>query len=720
VELHQIEQRLKGMDQSKRSAKTVPKTNSKDQKYRSYREHSNSVKSDQKQNPSEGVKKYESKPRNFKPQESGTTTEKNQWRKSARNNELNEFAANNHSDLPEASNEVKLFWEGLVKKKFDIHNPNHLQLWMQCWIASAAGTRGNSSILMRTLLSLPASRKVLPPSSHVLETMLRFVKRISPIEAGSGPNQQINNAFHHSNFIQSRQSGSFEDLEAIITILKERLSEVVTQVPDAELILTLMDDLKTSYTLAVASSITKNPQDVTKLSSLYMKLHEFDRYKEALERRAEVLNTIKGSMNGEAFEGTDVVGTIEPWMGWLRSPSLGWLMSGHWLIVHDLQSVYATSDDYVKTLTRLWTLLTFYWGAAAVWPHCMHRQTNGPGNEDIQLCGEPLLEAATNHQTCTCMRSGGNHGGNQFCGKPAVWKCHRPYHDAVCARCLQRRQEGLIGPPGIAASTDIYDGVIDRETSRREGMVYLISQLQSRKPPKIAPNWQTSYRLQVSCLVGIIKLTVSRERLTREMPITWCEIIPIDHRESNDSRARALGRVAVRPLSRTDCPILTTMEGETTLDVGTRVAIIDLRAFVPEVVSILSTFAQPSFRNHLAQIPFIDRLIGHEQQQQGDKDDHNDHLTGVGMNDHLRLPNYMTTDIPQSTHKMIFEAIEKSEIEQLRHLSEKQRKLVALDICRLSQVRSLYGTQLEAFTAGLASAVHCTQGPPGTGNHTTL
>ena len=46
------------------------------------------------------------------------------------------------------------------------------------------------------------------------------------------------------------------------------------------------------------------------------------------------------------------------------------------------------------------------------------------------------------------------------------------------------------------------------------------------------------------------------------------------------------------------------------LEAGTRVAVIDLQVFVPEVVSVLSTVADPALSEHLKQIPFGRALIG--------------------------------------------------------------------------------------------------------------
>ena len=57
---------------------------------------------------------------------------------------------------------------------------------------------------------------------------------------------------------------------------------------------------------------------------------------------------------------------------------------------------------------------------------------------------------------------------------------------------MARQQEALVGAPSVYASTDIYDGIVEREVIRREEAVYLLKNVVSRKPPQIAPNWKTS------------------------------------------------------------------------------------------------------------------------------------------------------------------------------------------------------------------------------------
>eukprot|EP00976_Prorocentrum_cordatum_P060639 1175990-Prorocentrum_minimum.AAC.1 len=60
--------------------------------------------------------------------------------------------------------------------------------------------------------------------------------------------------------------------------------------------------------------------------------------------------------------------------------------------------------------------------------------------------------------------------GGGVCGATAAWACPRGSHgDAACKQCVERRQVELVGAPGRHASTDVYDAVVDRETTRRDG-----------------------------------------------------------------------------------------------------------------------------------------------------------------------------------------------------------------------------------------------------------
>ena len=94
-------------------------------------------------------------------------------------------------------------------------------------------------------------------------------------------------------------------------------------------------------------------------------------------------------------------------------------------------------------------------------------------------------------------------------------------------------------------------------------------------------------------LVAVIKLSASREPIARNSVVQWGEIVSYDLKADagQDWEHREKGLMAVRLLSRADCAGMPD-ETEAHIDAGTRLAIIDLRVFVPEVISVLGTFAK--------------------------------------------------------------------------------------------------------------------------------
>lgn len=93
--------------------------------------------------------------------------------------------------------------------------------------------------------------------------------------------------------------------------------------------------------------------------------------------------------------------------------------------------------------------------------------------------------------------------------------------------------------------------------------VYFLSEVTSRRPPALPPNWRTTYRLQCSALVAVARLAASQEALdVRDCPLQWAEIVSTGHDRGavpaadQDHLHRQQGRVALRLLSRSDCHIL--------------------------------------------------------------------------------------------------------------------------------------------------------------------
>ena len=189
-------------------------------------------------------------------------------------------------------------------------------------------------------------------------------------------------------------------------------------------------------------------------------------------------------------------------------------------------------------------------------------------------------------------------------------------------------------------------------------------------------------------------MSASHEPIPRNSLVQWGEIVPADIQagHNQDWKDRSKGRVAIRLLSRADC---FGMPEDTGVHIasGARVAIIDLRVFVPEVISVLNTFSKEDFKDQLNQIPFFNRLIGQDSAPQ----------------------NALMYNKNDSIQQCVRNALENSEIDYIQRLNPQAKLDLINEICSLKPIQSLSGTQLEAFAAALFSAVHCTQGPPGTG-----
>jgi hypothetical protein len=607
------------------------------------------------------------------------------------------------------SRDVMRFWEDLIvkfynsKKKgtaFDLNRDR--DLWLQTWRAAAMCalgdicTRQGHVILAAIYLELPLTTAAHPDALSVVKTLnilLTFVGTRTKQAGGGGGGGRVKRGGHkvaNTYFIDD-----FLSLNIIVDVVEKRLLASLEMVTSPVAVLQEFEMLKTQLQTKAIQSIT----DAAALGAFLMRFKVMDTYTDSLSR---VTNDDFDINVGAIASRKDQASNQgeRPWEGWWVKPTVGWLLMGDYLVdVPNLGCPQETTDLYAQTLLRVWTKLTFYWGTAAIFPKCMRK-----GGDRSEICGEPLLDCCTgggSRKVITCsmciVKRGSGH--REICGKAAAWRCHRHNHDAICLSCLRNRQRSLLG----FDSTDVYDCVVDRDSVRHEGTVFYLSRMRSRRPPRVDPNWHTSYRLQTSVLVAVVRLGMAGEHLCVEQAIQWAEIVPMDPRNQHlESQARTDGRMALRLLSRADCSVLDP-DADSPFEPGTHLAVIDLRVFVPEVVSVLNTFSNALFPAHLMKIPFAKRLIGSGAAPPAntisvchhDSDD----SSKVGV------------DIRGS----IMTAIETSEIDIIRRLSTVIQHRIVNAICNLRPVRTLYGTQLHAFINGLNSAVHCTQGPPGTG-----
>jgi hypothetical protein len=264
---------------------------------------------------------------------------------------------------------------------------------------------------------------------------------------------------------------------------------------------------------------------------------------------------------------------LKPWEGWIENCQLSWLQSAEWLRdAPELRQQYQSSNDYAEVLYRLWVALTFYWGAGAVWPHCNCSTQN-------KKCNEPLLSRCKNNTNLKCTAIYYQNQVKTHCSNVAVWACVHSFrgatmHDAVCSICLVRRQNDALGSPVNGThgngnpSTDIYDATFKKEEFRKEEQIFYFTECSSRKPPFQPPNWQTTYRLQNSALVGIVQLTNAQQPVPRDSIIHWAEVVAYssnhndDHREASQRNARDKSNklIALRILTKDDISALNNQE----------------------------------------------------------------------------------------------------------------------------------------------------------------
>ncbi|CAN8071016.1 unnamed protein product [Agarophyton chilense] len=534
-----------------------------------------------------------------------------------------------------------------------LNHPHELDLWKQSWSAVGVGAElSNGSALLSMLMRLPPTSLYLPPTQDVLRTLARICQHVS-----------------RNNLTERRLLKTFELIADVFEhrlLGREGLMSISAKQSCIDKTAELRADIHTGLMKVIG-----NPKTAHRASKLLIRsLTVFDRYISDLQRQEEV----KEDENLASDE-------TEPWAGW-RDATVGWLQRGSWLNnVTQLHKEYDSVEQFADTMRGLMTTLAFFWGAGAMFPKCRLRK------DAAKSCDQPLHVQICSGRKTICGQKLAN---RQTCTEVATWRCVRHGHDQICDRCLRKTQEFLVGEPGPRASTDIYDAVVERETTRRDGIVYIASKLESRKPPSVTPNWKTTYRLNCSALVGIVRLGASYEPLSPHSRIEWAEIVPSNSHgpPTLDFHERARGRIALRLLTRAD---LSTLNGSwEALKPGSRIAIIDLQVFVPEVISVLSSLTDPGLVEHLRHIQFWPQLIGTNR-------------AGENRNS------------GSNVSEVVKYALEDTQLDSVSRLEPWLKTKLCEKITRLALQTNLDGTQLEAFAAALSNSLHCTQGPPGTG-----
>ena len=360
------------------------------------------------------------------------------------------------NEIKGISQELVNFWillcknmaQNQKKMPFLLTDSTSCELWRSCWRAAQTASpdqRLPISALIKAYLILPDQAGIHPPADSVLTVLTQAVQSKSPTEVSS-----------------------FAKLvDEILLVVKDRLMS-------AESLNTIGDKLgaveeaakllRTALLKAIMTQRLQQP-DSTALAALQERVDGqlFIQFATAL-RRVQVLAVMPS---------TGQEGAGRSWMGWAERPTIAWLMSGAWhRDVPELKELYGAGGllEYAETLLRIWTVLTFYWGSAALWPKCKERQQRN-GAEDC--CDVPLLCSTTDRLSC-CEMLRRSAGPPVRCGELAQWRCHRHRHSGICVSCLRKRQSELAGSGGGAinrASTDVYDAFVSSEESRKDGTV---------------------------------------------------------------------------------------------------------------------------------------------------------------------------------------------------------------------------------------------------------
>lgn len=555
----------------------------------------------------------------------------------------------------EASLEVSSFIRRVEKAMrspnlvLKLDNPRDRELWFNAWSALAVGAEvQKGSSLLRMLMRLPASSAVMPSTEHVVRALVKIGGHAA---------------------LHSGHAALLDVVELVGDVLEFRLLRLDENSDgNYESYAGLIEDLQSQVHDGVLKAI-RNTALAERASRLLSKiLRLLDRYRGKMQRQ-------QGFGDEDLEENASAA-----WTGF-QAPTVGWLQRGKWLDAPQLSRQYQNIEAYAETVRKMMTMLTFYWGAGALFPKCRHR-----GQDDRQ-CDQPLCARVSAQRKRACGRKLID---GRSCTESAQWRCSRGGHDCICDRCIRSFQAGLVSEPGKRASTDVYDAVVERETIRRVGVVYTVSGCRSRRPPSVEPNWKTTYRLNCSALVAVIRLGASCEPLRSRSEIQWAEVVPVNPKDgaSTDFTERAKGRLALRLLTKAD---LSTLNGNGEgLQAGSRIAIIDLQVFVPEVASVLSILTDPSFLHHLRDISFSNRL------------------TGISAGEQVPSKN---TDVQSALQS----ALDDTDLELITRLPATKKSALLKDLVALAHNAKLSGTQLEAFVSALTNSLHCTQGPPGTG-----
>ena len=175
--------------------------------------------------------------------------------------------------------------------------------------------------------------------------------------------------------------------------------------------------------------------------------------------------------------------------------------------------------------------------------------------------------------------------------KPVILVCQNNRHkDALCSNCTRKVKANLIGPKGPFASTNVYDFIVRKIDF--EGRIHMFG-MTCRRPPQQAIHWRTTNRLNLSCLVAVVKVPESNVGIKMSDPIIWGEIAVHDQARDEFKR-RENGELIVSDLR--------DLKDKCDLQRGDNVVVIDCKTFVPEHIPVLKALDELQ----LSSLPFHD------------------------------------------------------------------------------------------------------------------
>jgi hypothetical protein len=254
----------------------------------------------------------------------------------------------------DASTNVNSFWKQIKERvsssrEFQLREDER-SIWLETWMAAADGAISHADILLKALLSLPDSAATTPPIRVIIQVVRRIIARIQ-----TAPKVPSDVA-------------TLEGINDLVRRIKCN-SEPIPE--DCNLRISL-SDLCANYKAAIEFLMRNGSGDVMRLATLLLH-HQMTAMKDSV---------LKRMTKPRESESDNTISHMQPWNGWRENPSLGWLMNGSWHRDTDLRSFYSSPEEYASSLSKLWTLLTFYWGSGIadiyinvyIWLHLIYIQ----------------------------------------------------------------------------------------------------------------------------------------------------------------------------------------------------------------------------------------------------------------------------------------------------------------------------------------------------------